>query len=84
MGAKRGAASVHWDHRGERVGVHHLTLASEKVQGLYSRGNGPDFNRISEGKRHEAVAPKECCLLSQLTPGGATPGQVALGYIRKP
>lgn len=31
MGAKRGAASVHWDHRGERVGVHHLTLASEKV-----------------------------------------------------
>lgn len=32
MGAKRGAASMHWDHRGEReVGVLHLTLASEKV-----------------------------------------------------
>lgn len=33
--------------------------------------------------RHEAVAPKECCLLSQLTVGGTTPGQVVPGYIRK-
>ena len=28
--------------------------------------------------RHEAVAPKECCLLSQRAIGGTTPGKLGL------
>lgn len=32
MEAKRGAVSIHWNHRGEReVGVLYLTLTSEKA-----------------------------------------------------